>query len=83
MHYIDTHQERDYSQEELIALCTGNAKPFPSSYYQSEKSLITEKNASHWREYQELEKQEYEEEGGDYSEFSCPLHKWQYLCKKI
>ncbi|MBW4675942.1 MAG: hypothetical protein KME52_18545 [Desmonostoc geniculatum HA4340-LM1] len=85
MRYIDTHQERDYTKEELMALWTGAAKPFPNSYYQSEKSLITDKNASAWREYQELmpQAQEYEADGGDYSEFSCPLHRWQYLCKEI
>lgn len=85
MRYIDTRQERDFTQEELIDLCTYKAKPFPNSYYQSEKSLITQKNAQAWIEYQELllVQQEYEEDGGDYSEFSCPLHKWQYLCKQI
>ncbi|PHJ59582.1 hypothetical protein VF14_08905 [Nostoc linckia z18] len=65
MRYIDTRQQRDYSQEELIALWNGIAKPFPSSYYQSEKSLIIQKNASLWRDYQEMVPyaQEYESDG--------------------
>ncbi|TFI51040.1 hypothetical protein BLD44_028605 [Mastigocladus laminosus UU774] len=72
--YIDTNKET-YTKDELVALLTGQAKPYPKSYYQTEKSLVTRKNASKWVDYQTLD----HDDSPDYSEFSCPVNKWEYL----
>ncbi|WP_157943247.1 hypothetical protein [Nostoc sp. CENA543] len=78
MTYIDCREERDFTVEELTALLTRTAKPYPNSWYESPQSRITSKNASQWINYQELTTDQLEEDNC-YEEFCCPLHRWEYL----
>lgn len=80
MTYIDCKEQRDFTVEELTALLTGSAKPYPNGWYVNEKSIITKKNANFWTSYQELTLQDLEE---CHEEFSCPLNKWEYLSLDI
>jgi len=81
--YIETRNE-NITTEEAIALYNCEAKPYPNSWYQSEKSFITRRNANQWWDLQDCKEAitsgDCDEEEIDWSEFSCPLHKWQYLC---
>lgn len=80
--YIETRNE-NITTEEAIALYNCEAKPYPNSWYQSEKSFVTQRNASMWRDrldcLEALASGETDSDEIDWSELSCPLHKWQYL----
>ncbi|ALF52796.1 hypothetical protein ACX27_07875 [Nostoc piscinale CENA21] len=76
MTYIDCKEQRDFTVKELTALLTGNAKPYPDSWYMNPQSIITKKNANFWNTIQDLTQEDLEE---CYSEFTCPLNKWEYL----
>ena len=81
--YIESRNE-NITAEEAIALYKREAKPYPSLWYQSEKSFVTQRNASMWRDRQDcleaIASGETDPDEIDWSELSCPLHKWQYLC---
>lgn len=84
--YIESRNE-DITTEEAIALYNCQAKPYPSLWYQSSKSFITQRNASQWRDRQDcleaLASGETAEDEIDWSELSCPIEKWQYLVASL
>jgi hypothetical protein len=82
-HYIDCRNE-NITTEEAIALYKCEARPYPALWYQTEKSFITQRNAAMWFDRRDcldaIASGEIDSDEIDWSELSCPLHRWQYLC---
>lgn len=80
--YIDSKNE-NITTEDAIALYLQQAKPYPELWYESYKSRIVRRNAAAWGDYWDamsaIASGETDEDEIDWSEFSCPIHQWQYL----
>ena len=80
MTYIDCREEREYTQEELLKLCGGEAKPYPNSWYATEQDILLRKNQCFRDEYADIDPLD---EDNDYSHFSCPVERWAYMSLSI
>lgn len=80
MVYIDTREEREFSDKELLNLLNGNAKPYPNSYYTSEQEIINYKNTNFDLDWEAMSQQDKED---CYGEFVCPVNRWEYLSLSI
>lgn len=81
--YINQDNE-DCSIEDAIALATGAAKPMWRGHQQSFDELFEGIMEARWGDMEEnfegcLEHEEDEPGSIDWSDFSCPVEKWQNL----
>jgi hypothetical protein len=95
MTYIDTRKE-DWTTEELLALYSGEVKPYPQGWHDTAEEIIAHRNASvqsDWEDSHEaiakrcceaqIASGECDEDEIDWSEFSCPVEPWAYLYQLI
>ena len=78
--YIDCREEREFTTEEVLALCNGHAKPFPNGYYQTEEEIIERRNDALESDLEGLTIKDLEEH---HEHFTCPLNRWEYLALSI
>lgn len=77
MQYIDCHEDKNYSVDELQALVNGHAKPYPQGWYATEAEIIETRNAAIADVIESVDELE------NYGEISCPIDKWAYLYRSI
>lgn len=73
--YIDT-TKASYTAEELMALCAGTAKPYPSGWYKTEEEVL----AGNWQLlWDDAMDDEADIDWSEGSSFNCSVVKWENL----
>lgn len=80
--YIDALKE-DWTEQELTALLLGQIKPYPESWYKTDRRIIADRNLSaqsDWTDLMEaIANGDADIEDIDWAEFTCPVEKWAYM----
>lgn len=88
-YYDAKNTETQYTQEMMLAILTYQLKPYPESWYATERQIIAKRNDNFKDEYEDLTSAY---KSGDIddddlmndddiidSQIHCPINKWQYL----
>lgn len=85
--YINQDDE-NISIEDALALATGQVKPMWRGYRQEPEEMFEEIMEVRWGGIEEnwegaLEQDDYEPGSVDWSDFSCPINKWENLTETL
>jgi hypothetical protein len=73
--YIDARENRKFDKLEVLGLLTGELTPYPDGWYSTEEFVTEYKNSSFLNEWDNLD----HNDELDYSEYTCPVNKYEYL----